>query len=175
MKIEKDGAIHWESKLNTMTYSHGNSADIETTASAAIAFLRSGRYPGLSDKVMTYLIRSKDAHGTWHSTQATVLALKAMVVALGSTTEEVDGTITIAVDGKKVSKVMAPDVKAIQYLLNNRDPDRWKSTNRLEVTGPDGGALEYKDIRDREDELSAQRDKIMEALAKDAGSNATPE
>jgi len=53
IKIEQDGAIHWKSKLNTMTYSSGNSADIETTALAAIAFLRSGRYPNVADKVMT--------------------------------------------------------------------------------------------------------------------------
>jgi len=144
MKIEKDGAIHWESKLNTMTYSHGNSADIETTASAAIAFLRSGRYSSVSDKVMTYLIRSKDAHGTWHSTQATVLALKAMVVALGSTTEEVDGKITISVDGKKATTVRITPADSDVMRLIDLKRHVHKGTNKVTLSFDGKGTTLYQ-------------------------------
>jgi hypothetical protein len=144
MKIEDNGAIHWESKLNTMTYSHGNSADIETTALAAIAFLRSGRYPGLSDKVMTYLIRSKDAHGTWHSTQATVFALKAMVVALGSTTEEVDGTITISVNGETASTVrITPADSDVMRLIDLKEHVR-KGANSVRLSFKGEGSMLYQ-------------------------------
>jgi uncharacterized protein YfaS (alpha-2-macroglobulin family) len=144
MKIEQDGAIHWESKLNTMTYSHGNSADIETTAMAAIAFLRSGRYPGLCDKVMTYLIRSKDAHGTWHSTQATVLSLKAMVAALGSSTEEVDGTITISLDGETVSTVrITPDDSDVMRLIDLKQHVH-KGTNTVRLSFDGEGSTLYQ-------------------------------
>ena len=144
MKIEADGAIHWESKLNTMTFSHGNSADIETTALAAIAFLRSGRYPGLSDKVMTYLIRSKDARGTWHSTQATVLALKAMIVALGSTTEEVDGTITVSIDGETAATVrITPADSDVMRLIDLKEYVH-KGANIIKLRFEGEGSMLYQ-------------------------------
>jgi hypothetical protein len=144
MKIEKDGAIHWESKLNTMTYSHGDSAHIETTALAAIAFLRSGRYPGLCDKIMTYLIRSKDAHGTWHSTQATVLALKAMLTALGSSTEEVDGRIEIRVNGEYASTVTITSADSdVMRLIDLKQFVR-KGANNVSLSFRGEGSMLYQ-------------------------------
>jgi uncharacterized protein YfaS (alpha-2-macroglobulin family) len=144
MKIEENNAIHWESKLNTMTYSHGNSADIETTALAAIAFLRSGRYPGVSDKVMTYLIRSKDASGTWHSTQATVLTMKAMIVALGSTTEEVDGTITVSIDGETASTVrITPADSDVMRLVDLKEYVH-KGSNNVTLEFKGEGSMLYQ-------------------------------
>ena len=35
---------------------------------------------------------------------------------------------------KKVSKVIAPDVKAIEFLLTNRNPDRWRKLKHVDVT-----------------------------------------
>ncbi len=144
MKVEENGAVHWGTKLNTMTYSHGNSAEIETTALAAIAFLQSGRYPGLSDKVMTYLIRSKDAHGTWHSTQATVLALKAMIVALGSSTEEVDGSIKIEINGETVSTVkITPADSDVMRLIDLKQHVR-KGANNVRLSFEGEGSMLYQ-------------------------------
>jgi uncharacterized protein YfaS (alpha-2-macroglobulin family) len=144
IKIEQNGAIHWESKLNTMTYSSGNSADIEITALAAIAFLRSGRYPGVADKVMTYLIRSKDPSGTWHSTQATVLAMKAMIVALGSTTEEVDGTITIGINGETASTLkITPADSDVMRLVDLKKHVR-KGDNAVRIRFEGEGSMLYQ-------------------------------
>ncbi len=144
MKIEENDAVHWESKLNTMTYSHGNSADIETTALAAIAFLRSGRYTDTANKVMTYLIRSKDASGTWHSTQATVLAMKAMVVALGSSTEEVDGVITISIDGETATTLkITPADSDVMRLVDLKKYVR-KGSNTVKLRFEGEGSMLYQ-------------------------------
>ncbi len=104
LAVEENDAVHWKGE-QTMTYANGISADVETTSLATIAFLRSGRYPEISRKALTYLIRSKDASGTWHSTQATVLAMKAMVTALGSMNEEADGEVTVEVNGKEAQRI----------------------------------------------------------------------
>jgi hypothetical protein len=144
MKVEENGAVHWESELNTMTYSRGDSADIETTALAAIAFLRSGRYPGIADKVMTYLIRSKDPSGTWHSTQATVLAMKAMVVALGSTTEEVDGTITIRIDGETASTMRITPADSDVMRLVDLKKYVQKGDNNVRIRFEGEGSMLYQ-------------------------------
>lgn len=64
-----------------MFYGAGRSGDIETTAMAALALMKSGRYSASVKGALQWLITQKDGHGTWHSTQATVLALKALVEA----------------------------------------------------------------------------------------------
>jgi hypothetical protein len=94
--------------------------------------------------MMTCLIRSKDAHGTWHSTQATVFALKAMVVALGSTTEEVDGTITITVDGEQVSKVrITPADSDVMRLIDLKQHVR-KGSNNVAISFEGEGSVLYQ-------------------------------
>jgi hypothetical protein len=143
-KVEKDNAVHWESKLNTMAYSHGDSANTETTALAAIAFLRSGRYPDVANKIMTYLIRSKDPSGTWASTQATVLAMKAMVIALRSTTEEVDGIVTVTIDGESVAEIkIAPADSDVMRLVDLKKHTH-KGTNQVDIGFVGKGAMLYQ-------------------------------
>ncbi len=105
MAIEDKDTAHWESKISTITHSHGNSADVETTAMVAQAFLKYGRYSALTNKVLTYLIRAKDSNGTWRGTQATILALKALLMSIGSTTEEVDATIRIVINGAEAERL----------------------------------------------------------------------
>ncbi|MHB0911820.1 MAG: alpha-2-macroglobulin family protein [Armatimonadota bacterium] len=101
MKTEEDGAVYWKSEMATVTFTRGKSADVETTALAAYALVRSGRHPGVAGKALTYIVRAKDANGTWGSTQATVLALKALLASLGGS-EEIDGEVTVTVNGEKV-------------------------------------------------------------------------
>ncbi|MBC2712877.1 MAG: hypothetical protein HGJ94_18365 [Desulfosarcina sp.] len=45
---------------------------------------------------------------------------------------------------KKVSKSVAPDVKAITFFLTNRNPDRWKMIKHVELTGKEGGPIGVK-------------------------------
>src|SRR5262249_6177146 len=49
------------------------------TALAALALLRDGRHPNSVRLALAWLAAHKDAHGTWPTTQATVLALKALL------------------------------------------------------------------------------------------------
>jgi len=37
-----------------VTFSHGDAADVETTALAAIAFIKGGKYPEATTKALTY-------------------------------------------------------------------------------------------------------------------------
>ncbi|MCC6442607.1 MAG: type II secretion system protein GspG [Armatimonadetes bacterium] len=104
LKTEEADTVHWKSDLSTITYSWGNSAHIETTALAVLACLRAGRYPELVGKALTYLVRSKDASGTWGSTQATVLSLKALIASLEKASEGADATVTVAVNGKEAAR-----------------------------------------------------------------------
>ncbi len=119
MAIEDKDTAHWESKISTITHSHGNSADIETTAMVVQALLKYGKYSPLTKKVLTYLIRQKDSNGTWHGTQATILALKAFLMSIGSTTEEVDASVKILINGTEAERLhITPENSDVMRLVD---------------------------------------------------------
>ncbi|MCL5037782.1 MAG: MG2 domain-containing protein [Chloroflexi bacterium] len=105
-KKEKDEA-YWETKMSTATFSHGEVANIETTALATLALLRAGVRPDLAGDAINYIIRHKDPQGTWHSTQATTLCLKALLVSQekGSEGVQADITVTCNGEGKQALKI----------------------------------------------------------------------
>jgi hypothetical protein len=67
----------------TLFHGAGDCGAIETTALASLALLAAGRNPEATRGALAWLIAQKDAEGTWHSTQATVLALKALLAGTG--------------------------------------------------------------------------------------------
>jgi uncharacterized protein YfaS (alpha-2-macroglobulin family) len=79
------GKVFWEQPAEGQTVFHGSgsSGDVETTALAALALITAKQYPATSRKALAWLVSRKDPHGTWYSTQATVLALKALVAGTG--------------------------------------------------------------------------------------------
>jgi hypothetical protein len=88
MRTQVDGGkkAYWAARLNARTtfYGSGTSGDIETTALAALAFMTAKQYPATTRAALSWLVSQKDGNGTWRSTQATVLALKALIAASSS-------------------------------------------------------------------------------------------
>jgi uncharacterized protein YfaS (alpha-2-macroglobulin family) len=60
-------------------YSRGKCLDIETTALSVLAMMKTNPHADTVRKALSWLFEQKDRHGTWHSTQATVLAMKALI------------------------------------------------------------------------------------------------
>ena len=102
-KRDKDAA-YWSSDLPSITFTRGAGADVEATGLAAYALISSGKYTDVVSEALTYLIRAKDKSGIWYTTQGTIIALRAFVAALGSTSEDVDARLTVIVNGQKVSE-----------------------------------------------------------------------
>ncbi|MEW5869765.1 MAG: alpha-2-macroglobulin family protein [Chloroflexota bacterium] len=97
---QHDGSgVYWQSQIATFMGSEGQTGSIETTALAALALLRADAYPDLGNAALTYLVRQKDSYGTWYSTQATVLALKALIQSVRAGAEKVDAAVTITLNG----------------------------------------------------------------------------
>jgi uncharacterized protein YfaS (alpha-2-macroglobulin family) len=73
--------VSWQRSASQRTMFHGagRGGHVETTALAVLALLKAKHAPGATSRALAWLIKEKDAHGTWHSTQATVLALKALL------------------------------------------------------------------------------------------------
>jgi hypothetical protein len=71
--------------------------------------IHTGHNPGTSRSALAWLVRQKDGFGTWHSTQATVLALKALLAGTGKPLGgEAERRIEIALDGKVIRNVVIP-------------------------------------------------------------------
>jgi uncharacterized protein YfaS (alpha-2-macroglobulin family) len=97
--------VLWSSTTTTYTGAKGRTGDIETTALAALALLRAGEQPQLANAALTTLVQQKDNYGTWYSTQATILALKALLQSVRSGSEHINATVTIKLDGGEARTV----------------------------------------------------------------------
>ncbi|MBI2263624.1 MAG: hypothetical protein HYU64_00400 [Armatimonadetes bacterium] len=133
---EKDGTF-WKSTIATAAYSTGTAADIETTALAIHALLRAGTHPEIANRGITWLVQGKDAYGTWHTTQSTVLALRTMILSLEKASEKVDGQVTIAINGvKSASFRITPDNYDVVHQVDLKSETRkGKNTILLTMTG----------------------------------------
>jgi uncharacterized protein YfaS (alpha-2-macroglobulin family) len=97
---------YWKQEGETSTSARNDSADLETTALAAQALLKSGQKSGLAKKALDYLTEKKDAFGNWQTTQATILSLKAFLLSFTKgTNSDTAGTVEVSVDGKAVERV----------------------------------------------------------------------
>jgi hypothetical protein len=92
--------IYFEGPRSTLTYGAGNSGRIETTALAALALLPSRHAPAPSGRLIDTLVASKDSLGSWHSTQATILALRALLKQQELSRSRPEGEVQVLVDGR---------------------------------------------------------------------------
>ena len=106
-RFEQDGQAAWLTGTGqSAVYSRGTSLDIETTALGTLALIESGRYPELATKAQKWLSLQKDQFGTFSTTQATVLSLKALVAGFGKSLGEAnDCNISVLVNGRTADKV----------------------------------------------------------------------
>ncbi len=105
-------AAFFPAKGQSLSYARDDSLIVETTAMAVLAMIKNGQFNNSVNQALTYLIKSKDPHGTWGSTQATILALKAMVAASGATQQKGEVTFTVNVNGKEAASKIINDKNA---------------------------------------------------------------
>jgi uncharacterized protein YfaS (alpha-2-macroglobulin family) len=95
-----DGGAFWTPGTQTYLGSYGLAGDIETTALAAQALLRSGADPDLAQAALDYLARNRDANGSFYTTQATIQALKALLLAADSSQEQGAAAVSVTLSGQ---------------------------------------------------------------------------
>ena len=141
-KQEEDDKIWWEADSATSTNAAGVSADIETTALAALALMHAERSHDTVSRILTYLIESKDARGTWHSTQATILAMKALLLSMKNATQQTDAEVTVLVNGAEADTfALTPENSDVMRLLDLQE-HTIKGDNTVEIQfDGDGSAL----------------------------------
>ena len=142
--VEKE-MVHWSSTAQGVTYSRGNSLDIETTALIAYAMLKAKRHTELAHKALAWLVERKDSNGTWHSTQATVHAMRALLAGTGAGgAVDEDLHVTIAANGKLAREItITPDTSDVFRLIDLR-PHVRKGRNVVALETSGKGNLAYQ-------------------------------
>jgi hypothetical protein len=97
---ERDFA--WWNAEETGVYSTGESAAVETTGLAVQALLQAGQYPELARRALTWIASKKSGGGNWGTTQATIMALRALVQAAGRSGADARGTVDVFLNGTRV-------------------------------------------------------------------------
>ena len=101
---EKDEQVWWTSE-QTGVYATGASASVETTGLAVQALLKWGEASDTASKALHYIAAKKDASGAWGTTQATIMALRALLLSTGKGAADVRGTLEISLNGKPVQQL----------------------------------------------------------------------
>lgn len=92
----------------TLSYARGGGADLEATGLATYALFRSKTETAVADMGAAWLIKRRDAHGGWGSTQATILAIKALIEqAKAGGRGEGTGAVSLVVNGRPGPKFEA--------------------------------------------------------------------
>ncbi|MBI4903035.1 MAG: carboxypeptidase regulatory-like domain-containing protein [Acidobacteria bacterium] len=98
-RTEQNDKAWWNAE-ETAVFATGQSAAIETTGLAVQALLNSGLEPALARKALAYLASKKDASGTWGTTQATIMALRALLLSMDKGAADVRGKVEISLNGQ---------------------------------------------------------------------------
>lgn len=139
IQVAEADASYWGSKVGSFTGAYGVAGSIETTGLAAYAFLRAKAYPESAQRALTYLIQKKDPRGTWGSTQATILALRALVQSVIDSGDVVqDATVRVAFNDATAKPIVINRENAgvVQLLtFDDVNPGRNRITFKVEGKG----------------------------------------
>ncbi|HVW12162.1 MAG TPA: MG2 domain-containing protein [Bryobacteraceae bacterium] len=98
----EEGDKVWWSASETSMYATGVSASVETTGLAVQALLKSGRDSAAAAKGLNYIVSKKDSAGTWGSTQATIVALRSLLLSEEKGGATANGTVEVLLNGNPV-------------------------------------------------------------------------
>ena len=135
--------VSWTAE-QTGVYGGGVSASVETTGLAVQALLKSGEEPATATKALSYIAAKKDASGTWGTTQATIMALRAVLLSTEKGAADVRGTLEVSLNGKPVQKVeLTPDNNDLLHQFVFKASDL-QSSNAVGIRFDGKGGLAYQ-------------------------------
>jgi VCBS repeat-containing protein len=160
-QIEED-SWYWGSDSTSLTYGSGDGMTMETTALVLYAMIQSGSYPAAVEGGMRYLIRNKDTFGTWSSTQATILSLRAFIASLNGAAEPADAIIGISGNEVLAASIEVDDFNADVMQQVDLTETLLYGDNQVDITFDGEGSFLYQVVgryyipwTETEDESSA--------------------
>jgi hypothetical protein len=141
--VEKGDTISWTA-ADTSVYATGDSAAVETTGLAVQAFLKAGGYSDAVGKALAWITSKKNGDGNWGTTQATIMALRALVEASEESGSDAHGVVEVMLNGTKVEN--------LEINRDNNDllqqfalaPASAKGDNEVEIRFSGDGGMAYQ-------------------------------
>jgi hypothetical protein len=139
----KDDFVWWSAD-ETGVYATGDSAAVETTGLALQAFLKAGGYLDVVRKSLAWITSKKNGSGNWGTTQATIMALRALLRASEQSGSDAHGKANVLFNGKEVASVEINSENndlLHQFVLPQMSIDR---DNEIEIRFSGEGGLAYQ-------------------------------
>ncbi|MGP8246456.1 MAG: MG2 domain-containing protein [Bryobacteraceae bacterium] len=142
-RTEKGDRAWWTAE-ETGVFATGSSAAVETTGLATQALLKWGQASDTARKALAYISSKKDATGAWGSTQATIMALRAVLLSTEKGAADVRGTVELSLNGKPVEKlVLTADNNDLLHQFVFKGVNQ-RGANTVEVRFSGTGGLAYQ-------------------------------
>lgn len=134
----------WTNADHSITRSGGSNLYIETTSLAVLAMLKADGHLEQARKGITWLQANRSGFGQWGATQATVLALKAMIAFDEATrVAPTAGKVSLLVDGVVVSEKSYEAGKREPLLFNDFENLLTPGKHNITLKTSSGSALPY--------------------------------
>lgn len=141
---DENGALSWKKEGATLCYGGGDAADAELTALAALALGRVPAETASCHKALTWLVRHKDARGGWHSTQGTILAIKALLSGAEKKHADARAVVSLTVNGRPAGRLeVTPENSDLLQQVDLREFVR-EGENRVEIAAEGEAPMSYQ-------------------------------
>jgi hypothetical protein len=146
MRVQDGDVTYWKSNGASFMGATGQSGSLETTALAAIALMKTNSHPDAVSGALGYIIKSKDSWGTWETTQATILSLKAMLLATQQAGKaEGPATVRVSLNKEQTQEVKIDQANAdVVHLVTFDQGFAPGGSNRVQIEVEGGGNLMYQ-------------------------------
>jgi uncharacterized protein YfaS (alpha-2-macroglobulin family) len=142
---ESGKTAFWNQESETPTSAREDSADLETTALAVQALLKSGQRSALAKKGLDYLTEKKDALGNWQTTQATILSLKAFLLSFTKgASADTEGTISVSADGRQAGTVQVTNENNDLLHMIDLKPYTHTGAHKITLSFAGRGSMQYQ-------------------------------
>ena len=136
---------HWTSKGVSMTYGYGQSMNVETTALVVGALLLAKEKGPLTSQGLRWLAGAKGSYGGWGTTQATILSIRALLMALAAKGNvKASGTIAVSHNGAAVSSATVTPANADVTRLFDLKQVVKTGDNKVQIDFTGTGELAYQ-------------------------------
>jgi uncharacterized protein YfaS (alpha-2-macroglobulin family) len=140
----EQGDQAWWTAEETGMYASGESANVETTGLALQALLKWGEASGTVRKALSFIMAKKGASGTWGTTQATIMALRSLLLATEKRAADVRGTLLLLVNDEEVQKLtLTADNNDLLHQFVIRSANLGQ-TNKVDLRFQGQGGLAYQ-------------------------------
>lgn len=127
--------VSWGGEGQSFSYARGDSLRVETTSMVAMAMLDAGGHTGTVNKALAYLVQARQGNGAWGSTQATILALKALLRAMGGERQTEVAKVRVKLDGEESQVVIDPDQSDVMQLVDFGKAGKGRHTMTIDLDG----------------------------------------